>query len=134
MENDCFWLARDVSMLEEEVIFLLQEGIQKEGFNNLWKSKMSGGDHILSSPKQYEGFDVDEEINNMMNGIPQDESNGYRCDIFDDSSSDGIVKKGSYSMSEGWDEEGNGKKKHERTNNENRGRNFCILSKGRCAW
>jgi len=49
-------------MLEEEVIFLLQEGIQKEGFNNLWKSKMSGGDHILSSSKQYEGFDVDEEI------------------------------------------------------------------------
>jgi hypothetical protein len=70
----------------------------------------------------------------MMNGIPQDESSGYRCDIFDDFSSDGIVKKGSYSMSEGWDEEGNGKKNHERTNNENRGRNFCILSKGRCAW
>jgi hypothetical protein len=50
-----------------------------------------------------------------MNGIPQDKSNGYRCNISDDSSSDGIMKRGFFdSMSEGWDEEGNGKK--ERTN------------------
>jgi hypothetical protein len=46
-----------------------------------------------------------------MNGIPQDKSNGHRCNISDDSNSDGIVKRGSFdSMSEGWDEEGNGKK------------------------
>jgi hypothetical protein len=49
MGNDCFWLARDVSMLEEKVIFLLQEGIQKEGFKNLWKSRVFSGDHVLSS-------------------------------------------------------------------------------------
>jgi hypothetical protein len=39
MGNDCFWLTRGVSMLEEEVIFLLQEGIQKEGFSDLWKCR-----------------------------------------------------------------------------------------------
>jgi hypothetical protein len=45
------------------------------------------------------------------------------------------MKRGSFdSMSEGWDEEGNGKKKQEQIDNENRGRNFCILLKGRCAW
>jgi hypothetical protein len=38
----------------------------------------------------------------MMNGNPQDESNGHRCNIFDDSNKDGIVKRGSFdSMSEG---------------------------------
>jgi hypothetical protein len=70
----------------------------------------------------------------MMNGTPQDEFDGYRCNIFDDSINDGIVKFFfSDFMNEGWNEEGNGKEEQERANNENIGRNFCILPKGRCA-
>jgi hypothetical protein len=49
MGNDCFWPIRDVSMLEEEVIFLLEEGIQKEGFSNLWKNIVFDRNHIFSS-------------------------------------------------------------------------------------
>ncbi len=36
-------------MLEEEVAFLLEEGIRKEGFNNLRKSRLSIKDHAFSS-------------------------------------------------------------------------------------
>jgi hypothetical protein len=44
-----------------------------------------------------------------MNGIPQDELDGYWCNISDDSNSDGIVTRGSSdSMNEGWNEKGNG--------------------------
>jgi hypothetical protein len=44
-----------------------------------------------------------------MNGTLQDESNGYKCHIFNDFNSDGIVRKCSFdSMSERWNEEGNG--------------------------
>ncbi len=43
-------------------------------------------------------------------------------------------KCSSNSMIERWNEEGHGEKEHERTNNENEGRNFCISSKGGCAW
>ncbi len=70
MGNDCFCLARDISMLKEEFVFLLEKGIQEEGFNNLWKIIVSCRDHVLSSSLRCEGFDVDEEINNMMNDIP----------------------------------------------------------------
>jgi len=35
MGNDYFWHVKDVSMLEEELVFLLKKGIQEEGFNNL---------------------------------------------------------------------------------------------------
>jgi hypothetical protein len=38
---------------------------------------MSYSDHILSSSLQSKGFDFDEEISNTMNGIPQDELDGY---------------------------------------------------------
>jgi len=34
----------------------------------------------------------------------------------------------------GWNEEGNGKIKKERTENENKGKNSCISLKGRCVW
>jgi hypothetical protein len=40
MGNDCFWPTSDVSMLEEELVFLFEEGIQHEGFNNLQKKKV----------------------------------------------------------------------------------------------
>jgi hypothetical protein len=47
-----------------------------------------------------------------MNSIPRDEFDGYKCNIFYDLVDDGNVKKCSFdSMNEGWNEEGNGKKK-----------------------
>jgi hypothetical protein len=76
MGNDCFWPTKDVSMLEEEFVFLSKESIQEKGFSN------SCRDHALSSSLRFEGFDVDEEINNMMNGTLQDKSDGYMCNIF----------------------------------------------------
>jgi hypothetical protein len=33
--NDCFWLVKNVSMLEEKLVFLLEKGIQEEGLSNL---------------------------------------------------------------------------------------------------
>lgn len=67
-----------------------------------------------------------------MNGTPQDESNGYKCNIFDDLNSDGTMRKMfSDSMSK---EEGNGEKEQEQIDDEKKGRNFCIPSKGKCVW
>jgi hypothetical protein len=55
------------------------------------------------------------------------------CNIFDDSNSDGIMRKCSFDfMNEGWNEEGSGKKRKKRIENENEGKNSCILIKGRC--
>jgi hypothetical protein len=72
---------------------------------------MSCKDHTLSSSLQFKGFYVDEEVNNMMNGTLQEESDGYMCNIFYGSNSDGTMRRGfSDSKSEGWDEEGNGEK------------------------
>ncbi len=99
-------------MVEEEFVFLLEEGIQEKGFSNLRKRRLSYRDHIFPSSLWFEGFDVDEEINNTMNSIPRDEFDGYKCNIFYDLVDDGNVKKCSFdSMNEGWNEEGNGKKK-----------------------
>jgi hypothetical protein len=99
------------------------------------KKKKSYRNHILSSSLQSKGFDIDEEINNMMNGIPQDELDEYHCNISDDSNSDGIVRRGSSdSMNEGSNEKGNGEEEHERGDNENGRRNFHIMLKGRCVW
>jgi len=36
-------------MLEEEVAFLLEEGIREEGFSNLQKNRLSIRDHTFSS-------------------------------------------------------------------------------------
>jgi len=55
------------------------------------KKKSVCKDHALSSSLQFKRFDVDEEVNNMMNGIPQDECNGYMCNIFYYSNSGGTV-------------------------------------------
>jgi len=46
------------------------------------KKKVSCRDHVLSSSLWSEGFDVDEEIINTMNGTPQNEFDGYKCIIF----------------------------------------------------
>jgi len=35
--NDCFWHARDVFMLKEELVFLSEKGIQEEGFSSFQK-------------------------------------------------------------------------------------------------
>jgi len=36
-------------MLEEKLVFLLEEDIQEESFNTLWKRRVSYRDHVLSS-------------------------------------------------------------------------------------
>ncbi len=57
---------------------------------------------LLSSSLKFERIDVDEEINNTMNGIPKDEFDGYMCNISDDSNNDGTIRRAFfYSMSEG---------------------------------
>jgi hypothetical protein len=38
--NDCFWLAKDVSLLKEALVFLLEEDIQQKGFSNLQKRRV----------------------------------------------------------------------------------------------
>jgi hypothetical protein len=49
MENDCFWSTRDVSFLEKELVFQLEESIQEKGFSNLRKRRVLYRDHVLSS-------------------------------------------------------------------------------------
>ncbi len=75
VRNDYFWLARDVSMLEE-LVFLSKEGIQKEGFDNLRRRRMSFKDQALFSSLQSEGFNINEEINKVMDGTLEDEFDG----------------------------------------------------------
>lgn len=68
---------------------------------------MSNRNFVFFSSSQFEGFDVDEKNINMMNGTPQDQSNGYKCNIFNDSNDDGIMRRRFfYFMNERWDEEG----------------------------
>jgi len=94
-------------MLEEELVFLLENGIQEEGFSNLGKRRMSCGDHTFFSSLQSKGFDIDEKIENTMNGTPQDEFDRYKCNISDDSNNDGTMTRGFFnSMNEGWNKEG----------------------------
>ncbi len=67
-----------------------------------------------------------------MNGTPQNEFDKYRCNIFNDVSNDGTLKRTFSSfMNERWNEEGNGEKELEWGDNENEGKISCILSKGR---
>jgi hypothetical protein len=74
---------------------------------------MSCRDHVLSSFLRSKGFYVDEEINNTMNGIPQDEFDGQMCNISNDYNNDGNMRRSSFdSMNEGWNEEGNGEIKN----------------------
>ncbi len=84
MGNDCFWHVRDVSMLEEKHVFLAKEGIQQKGLRNLWKRKLSCRYQAFASSLHSKGFDVNEKINNTMDGTPEDKSNGYRCNISND--------------------------------------------------
>jgi hypothetical protein len=68
---------------------------------------VSNRNFVFFSSSQFEGFDVDEKNINMMNGTPQDESNGHKCNIFNDSNDDGIMRRRFfYFMNERWDEEG----------------------------
>jgi hypothetical protein len=75
------------------------------------------------------------EINNTMDGIPEDKSNGYMYNISNDANSDGTLKRTfSNSMSESTNEERNNEEEKERGDNENKRRKSCISSKGKFVW
>ncbi len=99
MGNDYFWPTKDVSVLEEKLVSVPKKGIQQEGF------KISS----FSSSLCFEGFDINEEINNMMDGIPKDESDRYMWNTSNDATNDDILRR-VYSdfMNEGMNEERNG--------------------------
>lgn len=66
----------------------------------------------LFSSLRSKGFDVNEKINNMMDGTHEDEFNGYMCNIFDDATNDGTLRRTSFNfMNEGTNEEGIGEEK-----------------------
>ncbi len=44
----------------------------------------------------------------MMDGILEDKSNGYKCNISNDATNDDILRRTFNSMTEGTNEEGNG--------------------------
>ncbi len=82
-------------------------------------------------PLCFEGSDINEEISNTMDGILEDESNGYKCNSFDD----GTLRITFFDfMSEGTNVKGNGEEEEERGDNENERRNACIPSKKRFVW
>jgi hypothetical protein len=91
--NDYFWLARDVSLLEETHVFLAHEDNQQEGFSNLWKRKVFCRDEALSTSLHYEEFNVNEEIDIMMDGTIGDKFNGYKCYSFDDANNAGSLRR-----------------------------------------
>ncbi len=72
------------------------------------KRKTSCRDWAFSPSLKFEGFNVNEEIKNMMDGILEDESNGYKCNISNDATNDDILRRTFNSMTEGTNEEGNG--------------------------
>jgi hypothetical protein len=113
VRNDCFWLAKDVSMLEEELVFLSKEGIQKKGFNNLRKRRMSCRDRALSSSLQSEGFNLNEKINDMTDGTLEDEPDGYMCNISNNATNDDILRRTSIFMNESTNEERNDEEEQE---------------------
>jgi hypothetical protein len=91
---------------------------------------MSCRDQAFSSSLCSKGFDINEEINNIMNGIPKDEYNGYMFNNFDDATSDGTLRRTySNSMSDITNEEGNGEEEEEQGDIENGRRNSRIPSK-----
>jgi hypothetical protein len=49
--------------------------------------------HAFSSSLQFEGFDVNEKINNTMDGIHKDKYDGNMCNIYNDANNDGILRK-----------------------------------------
>jgi hypothetical protein len=110
MGNYYFWPTKDVSMLEKKLVFLLKEDIQQEGLSNLLKRKVSCRNQVLSPSLCSEGFDVNENINNKMDGTPEDESNGYKCNIFYDATNGGILKRASSNSMNENTNEGNGEK------------------------
>jgi len=115
---------------KKNLYFYQKKAIKERGFSNFQKRKVSYKDHVLSSSLRSKGFDVDEEINNIMNGTSKDKSNGYMCNISNDSNNDGILEKGYfYFMNEGWNEERNNEVEQKQVDNENGRRNFHIPSK-----
>ncbi len=110
----------------------IEKGIQPEGFNNLQKKNCLVKIRLSLHPLRFEGSNINEEINNMMDGIPEDESNGYMCNNCDGATINGTLKRTFFDfMNEGMNEEGNGEKEEERGDNENKRRNSHIPSKGR---
>ncbi len=97
-------------MVEEKLVFYQKKAFKRKVLTICGKEECVI-EITLSSSLRFEGFDFDEEINNTMNGTPQDEYDGYKCNISNDFNSDGTMKKCSNSMSEGCNEEGNGEKK-----------------------
>jgi hypothetical protein len=74
--NDYFWLAWDVFLLEETLVFPHKKDIQHEGFSNLPMKRMFCKDQALSSSLHFEGFEINEGSNNEMDGTLEDKSNG----------------------------------------------------------
>jgi hypothetical protein len=71
-------------------------------------------DHASFSSLQSKGVDVNEKINDMMDGSFEDESNGYMCNISNDANNDGILRKTSSDfMIKGTNEEGNGEEEQD---------------------
>jgi hypothetical protein len=88
----------------------------------------------LSSSLHSKGFNINEEINNEMDGTPKVEFDGYNYDGSNDPTSEGtFIITLFYSMSEGTNEDGYGEQQKEQNNDGNKRRNSCIPSKGRFA-
>jgi len=67
-------------------------------------------DHIVSSSLHFEGFEINEEINNEMDGTLEDKSDGYNYHSYNDPTNEStFTRTSSKSMNEGTNEDGNGK-------------------------
>jgi hypothetical protein len=74
--NDYFWLAWDVFLLGKTLVFPQNKDIQHEGFSNLPMKRMFCKDQAFSSSLHFGGFEINEEINNGMDGTLEDKSSG----------------------------------------------------------
>jgi len=79
-----------ISMLEEKLVFLLEEGIQEGGFSNLQKRRVE----ITFSPHPYDLKDLMLMRKLTIRYPLQEKFDGYMCKIFNDSSSDGTMRRG----------------------------------------
>lgn len=69
-------------------VYLSKEDNQQIGFSNLHMKRLFCKDQVLSSSLHSKGFDVNEEINNEMDGTPKVEFDGYNYDSSNDATSE----------------------------------------------
>ncbi len=111
--NDCFWLARDVLLIEDAPLLLPQEDILHEGFNNMQKRPMFYMNQLFFLTLHIGDLNDNEEIDNKMDEDANDKFNGYKSYNSNDARETSLGITFFYSMSEARNERQNKERNNE---------------------